>query len=66
MVRKERNRLSAKQSRDNKNAYVRELENHLHQAQERVVQLEQDLEAVSKKFDALQRQAADNPLFFFH
>lgn len=53
-MRKERNRLSAKQSRDNKNAYVCELELHLRQARDRCVALQQELDAVSRKLSALQ------------
>ena len=65
-TRKERNRLSAKQSRDTRTAYIRELEGHLHQAQERTVFLEQELEATSNKLAALQQEAVNNPMFFLN
>lgn len=64
-TRKERNRLSAKQSRDARAAYMCELEDHLRQAQERAIILEQELEATSKKLAALQQEAANNPMMFF-
>lgn len=50
-MRKEKNRLAAKQSRDNKMAYIHELEDHLHMARDKCNILERELCASSQKLE---------------
>ena len=52
-MRKEKNRLAAKQSRDNKTAYIHDLEDKLHMAQDRCNILEQELCESTQKIEQL-------------
>lgn len=51
-TRKERNRLAAKQSRDNKTAYIHHLEKSLEKSQQRCYTLEMELQNIPQRLDA--------------
>lgn len=57
-TRKERNRLAAKQSRDNKAAYIHELEAHLETTRNKCAILERELRSASQRMDAQSTQIA--------
>ena len=69
-TRRERNRITAKESRERKEKYITELEKSLQQAKERIAQLEYEASGICpiKSEDILrqQQQQAASDIFFIH
>ena len=70
-TRRERNRITAKESRDRKVKYIAELENSLHQAKDRIAQLEYEASGICpiKREDIIQQQVQQQQtpdIFFIH
>ena len=69
-TRKERNRVTAKESRERKVKYITELEQNLQQAKERIAHLEYEASGIcpikSEDLIRQQQQQAASDVFFIH